>query len=58
MRKIITITIAAAGVAAIVTGAVITIRAITRKKGGYEQLTVDDYVNDKTLSQQAGEQNT
>ena len=58
MRKIITISIAAAGVAAIVTGAVFTIRAITRKKQGYEQLTVDDYVNDKTLSQQAGEQNT
>ncbi len=58
MRKIITISIAAAGVAAIVTGAVFTIRAITRRKGGYEQLTVDDYINDKTLSQQAGEQNT
>ncbi|GEM_PF-4007800 len=58
MRKIITISIAAAGVAAIVTGAVLTICAITRRKGGYEQLAVDDYVNDKAFSQQVAEHNT
>ena len=58
MRKIIVISIAAVGAAAIAAGAFFTIRSITKKKCDYEQLTVDDYVNDKTLSQQAGEQNT
>lgn len=49
MRKIITISIAAAGVAAIAAGAFFTIRAITRKKSKYdcEQLTVDDYTGEQ-----------
>ena len=49
MRKIITISIAAAGVAAIAAGAFFTIRAITRKKPkcGCEQLTVEDYTGEQ-----------
>lgn len=42
MRKIIVISIAAVGAAAIAAGAFFTIRSIT-KKSDYEQLTVDDY---------------
>lgn len=49
MRKIITILIAAAGVAAIAAGAFFTIRAITRKKPkrDCEQLTVEDYTGEQ-----------
>ena len=49
MRKIITISIAADGVAAIAAGAFFTIRAITRKKPkcDCEQLTVDDYTGEQ-----------
>lgn len=43
MRKIIVISIAAVGAAAIAAGAFFTIRSITKKKSDYEQLTVDDY---------------
>ena len=49
MRKIITISIAAAGVAVIAAGAFLTIRAITRKKPkcDSEQLTVEDYTGEQ-----------
>ncbi len=49
MRKIIVISIAATGVAAIAAGAFFTIRAITRKKPkcDCEQLTVEDYIGEQ-----------
>ena len=49
MRKIITISIAADGVAAIAAGALFTIRTITRKmpKRDFEQLTVEDYTGEQ-----------